>query len=170
MLYTSGQKRLYMSLRPMDMEIFLEKYNQAYKRLNKSSGTALFFARDIQKIPPYISNTMFNNGIIYEDNIIVSIVRRDDPFGVTGFFKDQYAEGLRSFEIQLGYMEPADIEEILKETGIDEKVIFYGIEDIMTRNIFWKLFSIIKRLTPAYVQFYKLPSNKLHGVVTRLSL
>ncbi len=79
---------------------------------------------------------MFNNGIVYEDNIIVSIVRRDDPFGVTGFFKDQYAEGLGSFEIQLGYMEPADIEEILKETGIDEKVIFYGIEDIMTRNIF----------------------------------
>ncbi len=51
MLYTSGQKRLYMSLRPMDMEIFLEKYNQACKRLNKSSGTALFLRGTYKRFP-----------------------------------------------------------------------------------------------------------------------
>lgn len=170
MIYTRGQRRLYRSLRLMDLEIFLEKYNQAYKNLRKIGGTALFFARDIQKIPPYISSSMFNNGIIYEDNIIVSIVRRDDPFGVTGFFKKEIADGLRHFEIQMGYMEIADIEEILREAGIDEKVIFYGLEDIFTKNIIWKLFSMIKKLTPAYVQFYKLPPNKLHGVITRISM
>jgi KUP system potassium uptake protein len=170
MIYTRGQRRLYHSLNFMDLEDFLGRYNDAYKKLNKIKGSALFFARGIQKIPPYIGNLMFNNGIIYEDNIIVSIVRRDDPFGVTGFFKEDIANGLRHFEIQMGYMEVADIEGILKEAAIDEKVIFYGLEEILTNNIIWKIFTVIKRLTPSYVQFYNLPSNKLHGVITRISM
>jgi len=121
-------------------------------------------------VPPYIAQTMFLNNIIYSDNIIVSIIRRDDPYGAAGFFKACYAEGLRTFEIQIGYMEVVDVEEILKEAGIDEKTIFYGLEDISTRNFIWKIFSIFKRLTPSYVQFYKLPHQKLHGVITRVEM
>ena len=113
---------------------------------------------------------MFKNNIIYEDNIIVSIVKREDPFGVTGFFKESLAPGLRSFEIQMGYMEVPDVEEILREAGIQEKTIFYGVEDILPTNIIWQIFSVIKRLTPNIVQFYKLPYNKLHGVVTRVEM
>ncbi|MEW6115890.1 MAG: KUP/HAK/KT family potassium transporter [Nitrospirota bacterium] len=170
MVYTRGQKRLYRSLQPMDLGVFLEKYKEMYNSERSIRGTALFFARDISKIPPYIVQTMFINRIIYTDNIIVSIVRRDDPFGVTGFFKGSYAAGLRAFEIQLGYMEVVEIEEILKEAGIDETVIFYGLEDISTKNIIWKIFALIKKLTPSYVQFHKLPSFKLHGVITRVEM
>lgn len=170
MIYRKGQSKLYRSLQPMDLAEFLEKYRRIYRTTGKSSGTALYFARDINKVPPYIVNTIFFNNIVYEDNIIVSIVRRDDPFGVTGFFKDNLAEGLRTFEIQTGYMEVVDIEEIFKESGIDEKTIFYGIEDIATRHPVWKIFSIIKRLTPSFVQFYKLPSHKLHGIATRVEM
>ncbi len=67
-------------------------------------------------------------------------------------------------------MEILDIEGILKSHGIQEKVIFYGIEDIETRNIFWKIFSTIKRQTPNFVQFNKLPAAKLQGVVTRVEM
>ncbi|MEW6410156.1 MAG: KUP/HAK/KT family potassium transporter [Nitrospirota bacterium] len=169
-LYTSGQKRLYKSLKPMDLNVFLERYIHIYKGMNKIRGTALFFIRDIKKIPPYIVRTMFINNIIYEDTIVVSMVIRPDPFGVTGFFKEDLADGLRTFEIQMGYMEVVDVEEILREAGIDEKAIFYGLEDIVARNIIWKIFSIFKRLTPAFVQFYKLPSHKLHGVITRVEI
>ncbi|HUV82925.1 MAG TPA: hypothetical protein VMW53_07625 [archaeon] len=59
---------------------------------------------------------------------------------------------------------------MLKESGIDEKTIFYGIEAIVTENIIWKIFSTIKKLTPVFVQFYKLPSDKLHGVITRVEM
>ena len=62
------------------------------------------------------------------------------------------------------------IEKLLKENGITEKVIFYGIEDIETSNIAWKLFSTIKRQTPNFVQFNKLPAAKLQGVVTRVEM
>jgi KUP system potassium uptake protein len=170
MLYRMGQRRLYNALRPLSIDVFLLSYNQIYQRANKINGTALYFAKDAKEIPPYIVHTMFKNNILYEDNIIVSIVKREDPFGVTGYFKEELAPGLRSFEIQMGYMEVPDVEEILREAGIQEKTIFYGVEDILPSNLIWQIFSVIKRLTPNIVQFYKLPYNKLHGVVTRIEL
>lgn len=170
LLYTIGQRKLYRSMQPLPLDVFLLSYNQIYGLMPKIKGTALFFAKDAREIPPYVVHTMFKNHIIYEDNIIVSIVRREDPFGVTGFFKDDLAAGLRSFEIQVGYMEVIDVDEILRENGVNEKTIFYGVEDIMSNNVLWKAFSAIKKLTPNIVQFYKLPYNKLHGVVTRVEM
>ena len=67
-------------------------------------------------------------------------------------------------------MEVLDVEAILKSYGINEKTIFYGVDEIATSNIIWKVFSFIKKLTPNFIQFYKLPSNKLHGVVTRAEM
>jgi KUP system potassium uptake protein len=170
MVYTSGQKKLYSALKPMDLDVFLGEYNRLYSSINKIKGTALFFARDITRIPPYIANTMFENNIIYEDNIIVSMIKLDNPFGVTSSFKETLADGLRIFEIRMGYMEVMDVEKILKESGIDEKTIFYGLEDIVTENIIWKFYSTIKKLTPPFVQFYKLPPHKLHGVLSRIEM
>ena len=170
LLFTIGQRRLYRSMQPLPLDVFLPSYSQIYAAMPRIRGTALFFAKDVREIPPYVVHTMFKNNIIYEDNIIVSIVRREDPFGVTGFFKEDLAPGLRSFEIQVGYMEVIDVEEILRENGVNEKTIFYGVEDIMSNNVLWKAFSAIKKLTPNIVQFYKMPYNKLHGVVTRVEM
>lgn len=169
-IYGSGQKRLSEALTPVPLTVFLEEYDYVYKNMNKIKGTALFFAREIQKIPSYMAHTMFKNNIIYEDNIIVSIVKLDSPFGVASSFKGKLADGLRVFEIRMGYMEVVDVEEILKESQIDEKTIFYGLEDIVTDNIIWKIYSTTKKLTPAFVQFYKLPSEKLHGVISRIEM
>jgi len=170
LIYTQGQKKLYLSLKSIPLSIFLENYNEAYKTLNKISGSALFFARDINRMPPYIARTMFIHNIIYEDNIIVSMSRQEEPFGISFDFKEKISDGLRVFEIRTGYMEVIEVEEILKKAGIEEKSIFYGLEDINTENIIWKIFAAIKNLTPSFVQFYKLPPNKLHGVITRLEI
>jgi len=170
MIYTGGQRKLYRTIRPLKLDIFLHSYNEVYQALNKIKGTGLFFARDMKKVPSYIVHTMFMNNIIYEDNIIVSITTLDEPFGVKSLFKEDLAPGLRAFEIQMGYMEVVDIEQLLKKAGINEKGIFYGLEEISTRNIIWKIFSMIKRLAPPFVQFHDLPPNKLHGVVTRIEI
>lgn len=170
LIYTKGQKKLYRSLRPLNQEAFLIGYNQIYKALPKIGGTALFFAKDAKEIAPYIVHTMFKNNIIYEDNIIVSIARSEDPLGVSCRFLDDLAPGLRVFEIRLGYMEVVDVESILKNAGINERTIFYGLEEITTSNIFWSIFSLIKKLTPTFLIFYKLPTNKLHGVITRVEM
>ena len=170
LLYTKGQKRLYKKLSAVPLEEFLNRYTLAYRTKNKIKGTALFFLKDPKEIPPFMIRSMFINNILYEENILVTIIKRDDPFGVTGFFKEKLANGLSVFEIQTGYMELPDVEEILREAGIEEHTIFYGLEDIVTENPFWKIFSIIKRLNPSFVQFYKLPSHKLHGVMTRVEM
>ena len=169
-IYTYGQKRLYRKAKPLALHTFLVGYNQVYKSLNKIKGTALFFSRDIQKIPSYIVHTMFVNNIVYEENILVSIVTLNEPFGVAGSFIENLADGLRVFEIQAGYMEVLKVNEILKQAGITEKVIFYGLEDIVPKNVIWKVFSIIKKLTPTFVQFYELTPRKLHGVVMRVEM
>lgn len=170
--YIYGQKRLYSMLKPIGLKIFLDKYNSIYKNkdMAKIKGTALYFAKEVEKIPPYIDNIMFNNNIIYEDNVIVSIIKLDDPFGVESAIKGELADGLRIFEIKTGYMEIIDVDKLLKKSGINEKIIFYGIEDIVTDNIIWKVYSMIKKNTPAFVQFYELPSHKIHGVITRIEM
>ena len=169
-IYTSGQKRLYELMSPTKIDNFLTRYNEVYASENKISGTALFFSRDINRIPQYISLIMFKNNIIYENNIFVSITRLESPFGVESSFGKELAKGLKVFEIKVGYMEVIDVAAILKEKGIYEKTIFYGLEDIFSSNIIWKVFSVIKKLSPSFVQFYRLPPEELHGVMSRFEI
>ncbi|WP_440950451.1 KUP/HAK/KT family potassium transporter [Methanosphaerula subterraneus] len=170
MIYMQGQKNLYRALKPIPLHVFLRQYNEVYHTMNKISGTALFFARDFHNIPPYMALTIFKNNIIYQDNIIISIVTGDYPFGIEGGFKKNLADGLRVYEIRIGYIQVVDVVKLFNEAGINEKTIFYGIEDIVPSNLVWKIFAIIKRLTPSFVQFYKLPADKIHGVVTRIEM
>jgi KUP system potassium uptake protein len=169
-LYTRGQKKLHRVMEFMPLEDFLLKFNRVYPTTDKIKGTVLFLLRDIKEIPFYVTQTMFYHGILYEDNIFISIIKRDDPYGVVGFPKEDLAKGLRAFEVQMGYMEVIDVEEILREAGIEERVVFYGLEDISTANIFWKAFATIKRLTPTFIKFYKFSPKKLHGVMTKIEM
>ena len=169
-LYTGGQKRLYRMMDFMPLEDFLMKFTRVYATNARVNGTALFLLKDVKEIPFYITQTMFYHGILYDDNIFVSVIKRDDPYGITGFFRPDLADGLRVFEIQMGYMEVVDVEEILKEGGIEERTVFYGLEDIITGNPFWKVFYFIKRNTPPFINFYKFPPKKLHGVLTKVNM
>ena len=169
-VWTHGQKALYRSLRPLDLETFLLSYEQIHAKGKNIPGTALFFLKELAVIPPYIIHCMIRSNIIYERNILISILRTDEPFGNIVRHKKDVGTGLEFFQIQAGYMEVLDIEKQLKENGIQEKVIFYGVEDIETRNPVWKLFAILKKLTPNFVQFNKLPASKLQGVLTRVEM
>jgi KUP system potassium uptake protein len=170
LIFVYGQKKLATTLQPIPIDTFLKQFNEVYGSFNRISGTALFFARDFRRLPQYIPRIMFTNNILYDDNIIVSIIRTEQPFGVTWGVTREIAQGLSIFEIYLGYMEIVDIGAILKEAEIEEKTIFYGMEEIITTHPVWRIFAAIKRLTPSMVQFYKLPSDRIHGVVTRVEL
>jgi KUP system potassium uptake protein len=155
---------------PVPLDDFLPVFDNVYSSVNRISGTALFFARDFRRLPQYILRIMFTNNIVYDDNIIISIIRTEQPFGVTWGVTREITKGLSIFEIYLGYMEIADIGTILKEAEIEEKTIFYGMEDIVTTHAIWRIFAALKRLSPSLVQFSKLPSDKIHGVVTRIDM
>lgn len=168
LIWIKGQRLLFRSLRPLDIDTFLTGYLQVYEK-GRIPGTALFFTRNWTVVPPYVIHCIFRSNIIYENNIFISINRTDEPFGVD-VVRREIAKGLNAFEVLAGYREVLDLEALLSGSGIYEKVIFYGIEDIITNNPVWHVFSFIKKVTPNFVQFYKLPQSKLQGVVTRLEI
>lgn len=168
-LYTEGHKKLYSSMRPMSRDEFLPQYNHLYSTASKIQGTALFFARGVERVPPYVVQTMFINNIIYEDNIFIHVNKTDEAYGISYEFVE-IADGLRLFRINVGYMQVFNMEKIFASAGIQEKVIFYGVESIETGNIFWNIFAKIKKLTPSFISFYNLPSYKVHGVVTQVTM
>jgi len=154
----------------LELKTFLVGYEQIYAKGKNIAGTALFFCRDYRMISPYIVHTIFRSNIIYERNILISINRTEEPFGVAANLRQDLGPGLDAFEIRAGYREILDIETLIKEHGIQEKVIFYGVEDIVTRNPIWHFFSLIKQVTPNFVQFSKLPPSRLQGIVTRVEM
>jgi len=168
-LYTQGQKRLYASFVPIDKDLFLAEYLKRYAQGFHLEGTALFFARNAEAIPAYISKTMFQNGIMYERNIIVTVHPSYEPHGVTSELSP-IGEGLDLLSIRPGYMETLNVEAILRGRNIDERTIFYGDEEIVSDNLIWKIFAFIKDVSPNFVSFYHFPHEKLIGVARRAKI
>ncbi len=167
-LWISGNKAMYKSFRPLPVDTFLYSFKQIYKRGKNIEGTALFLTRNFKQIPPYVVHCVIRSNIIYERNVLVSINVTDEPYGVRLEKVDNITQGLSGIKIEKGYLEIIDIHKLLNENGVDEKIIFYGFDDIEAKNIFLKIYAFIKRVSPSFVHFYKLPYNKLHGVMTRI--
>jgi KUP system potassium uptake protein len=170
MLWTKGQNKVYRNLRGLDIETFRPGYTQVYQKKNNIPGVALYFVGSPDYISPYIIHGIVRHGIIYERNILFSVKRTDYPHGIEFVRNDNFGEGLESFVVLAGYLEDIDIDKILKMSDINPKTIFYGIEDITTRNIAWKFFSVMKKLTPSFVKYYKIPGTKLIGVIYRVEI
>ena len=167
-IYIRGQEKLHRMLKPVRLEEFLTVYQKMFADLPKVHGTALFFTADNDRISPYIPQVMFKNEILYENNILISIRITEFPFGVyTGYDRD-IAPGLHTFIVTTGYMEIIDIIGLLRKEGIEEKTIFYGMENVISDRFYWKLYGLLKKVTPAFVHFYDLPPEKIHGVITRV--
>jgi len=169
-IYTQGQKNLYASLSPVPKDKFLAEYNKQYAKKIQIEGVALFFAREVvNTIPAYVSKSMFQNGIIYERNIIVSLKSSNIPLGVTSNLLP-ISDGLELLIITAGYMEVLNIEQILKSKNIDERTIFYGDEEIVSKKLRWKLYALIKDASPTFASFYNFPNEKLIGVSHRVEI
>jgi len=167
-LWTVGNKNLQVAFRSLAIDVFLESYNQVYRLGNNIKGTAIYLTKNLEKVPPYVVHCMLRTNIIYEENIFLSISASDSPYGIDVTKVEEIAPGLKGLIISSGYMEFIDIPKIIKDAGISEKVIFYGIEEISTRKPFLRIYSFLKKITPHFVAFYKLNYRKLHGVATRI--
>lgn len=169
-LWTSGNRAVHKAFRSLPLDTFITSFDQIYATGNVLPGTALFFAKDLDMVPPYMVHCTISSNIIYEHNIMISIQTMDKPFGTQKLFEPEITEGLSGLEVQIGYLEKVDVMKILKELQIEPKVIFYGVDDVHTRKTSLKIFALIKRITPNFVQFLELPYQKLHGVITRIEI
>lgn len=170
LIWTLGNKAVFRSFRSLPIDTYLESFNQLYSKGNLISGTAAYFAKDLDMIPPYMVHSTIRGNIIYENNVLISVITMDKPFGVQKLYVPDISEGLSGVEIQVGYLEKLNIPQVLKEMNIDSKVMFYGVDDIQTRKLWLKIFAFIKKISSNFVQFLDLPYQKLHGVVTRIDI
>lgn len=168
LLWTRGQKKIYTNMRSLGIDTFLPGYTQIYEKGKNIPGTALFFVGDPKQISPYIIHSIVRHGIIYEKNILFTVIRTDYPYGVEFKHETDTGKGLETFRVLAGYRENIDIGKILEAAEINPKAIFYGIEEILTENIFWRVFSVMKKLTPSFVKYYKIPGTKLIGIIFRV--
>ncbi|MEZ0323769.1 MAG: KUP/HAK/KT family potassium transporter [Hydrogenothermaceae bacterium] len=169
-LYLLGQNRIYSRAKFMDLNKFLEAFNKAYSKGHKIKGKAVFLLRDINRIPPYMVETMIKHGILYEENIFLTLNKLDKPFGIKVYFKKDINPHIKHITIDYGYQEIVNVEEHLRNLKINERVIFYGVDNVYSENIIWKLFGLVKRIFSNFADFYKLPSQKTHGVVVRIEI
>lgn len=166
-IWIKGNKLAAKTFRALPLDTYITSYEQIYNSGKRLEGTALYFTRDLKSIPPYLVHCTIMTGIIYDNNILISIQRTDEPYSIKVERVEGIAAGLSGVVISAGYMEVLDIPEILKREGITERVIFYGVEELITKNMFLKFYAMLKKLSPNFVQFYKLPYRKIHGVITR---
>jgi len=80
-----------------DAGAFSGKIQDRLQQHVKDQRDGAFFLRDTSRIPPYIVKTIFSNDIIYEDNILIYVRRKDLPFGVTGHFAQLLARHSSNF-------------------------------------------------------------------------
>ncbi|HQB40037.1 MAG TPA: KUP/HAK/KT family potassium transporter, partial [Deltaproteobacteria bacterium] len=121
LIWTYGQKALYRAMRPLDLPTYLMSYEQIYAK-ERISGTALFFIKELNVIPPYLVHCTIRSNILYERNVLISICRTEEPFGLDSSMRRGVGTGLDSLSIRAGYLEMFEIEHILKDLGINEKV------------------------------------------------
>ena len=170
LLWIIGMNRIRKFLRSVDLEVFKESFRQIYETGNYVKGEALFFTKNIKIVSPYILHCMFRTGIMYQKNVLVSVENTDKPFGIELDKYEEVTPGLFIASIRYGYMEAPDLPNLFKEWNFNEKVIFYGAEEIKTKKPFLKLFVLLKKIAPNWISYFDFPYNKLHGVVTRIEI
>ncbi|MEJ5173082.1 MAG: KUP/HAK/KT family potassium transporter [Hydrogenothermaceae bacterium] len=169
-LYLLGQNRIYSKAKFMDLNKFLEAFDKVYSKGHIIKGKGVFLLRDINRVPPYIVETMIKHGIIYEENIFLTLNKLDEPFGIKAYFKEDLNPHIKHITIDYGYQEFVNVDECLRDLKMNERVIFYGVDNVYSNNIIWKLFGLIKRVFSNFADFYKLPPQKVHGVVVRIEI
>ena len=169
-IWIQGSDRLRKKFRSLDLDIFITSFEQLYSTEPTLKGEAIYFARILDKVPPYVVHVTLRSGIIYEKNILFAVETADVPYGINFSDLKEYTKGLYGLSVTVGYLEVPDLLKLFKLQGISEKVIFYGVDDIKTSKFFYKVYAFIKKITPSFASFYNLPYNKLHGVVTRHEL
>jgi len=65
LIYYFGQRRMRKALFSIDQRQFVNRYSALFVHASKLKGSAIFFVRDPQAVPPYLTHAMFDNGIIY---------------------------------------------------------------------------------------------------------
>jgi KUP system potassium uptake protein len=171
-IWSIGEACLARRKQVVTLPEFLPRYIEQYSG-QRLPGTAIFSTLDGKRVPPYILACMFEQGIVYDQNVFVSVLIKDEPHGFAVTPMRTLAEGLYQFEMHIGYMElKRDLKQGIYDAGIDPRVVFYGMDRIAPKRSRWFPYAMLKRLTPIYTSHFNvtLPGAKTHGVIYRVDM
>lgn len=154
----------------MDLSKFIKNFSKIYSTRYKIKGCTVFLVRNPERVPPYIVETVIKHGIVYEDNIFLSLEKVDKPFGIESSFAKDLCKGIRYAVIKYGYQEIVNVEKELRNLDINERLVFYRVDNVYSENLIWKLFGLIKKFFSNFTEFYKLPPKKVYEVVVRIEI
>jgi KUP system potassium uptake protein len=171
-IWSIGEAALSRKKGAVSLPEFIPRYIEQYsgKRL---PGTAVYSTPNNKMAPPYVMACMFQHGIVYDQNVFISVVIKDEPHGFAVTPMRKLAEGLYQCEIHIGYMElNRDLKQGIYDAGIAPRVVFYGMDRIAPKRPLWLPYAMLKRLTPIYTSHFNvtLPGAKTHGVVYRVDM
>jgi len=171
-VWSIGEAALLRKKQLVSVPEFLPGYIAQYSG-QRLPGTAVFSTFDEKRVPPYILACMLQHGIVYDQNVFVSVTIQDEPYGFSTTPMRKLAEGLHQFELNIGYMElKRDLKQGIYDAGIDPRAVFYGMDRIAPKRSRWFPYAMLKRLTPIYTSHFNitLPGAKTHGVIYRVDM
>jgi len=169
-IYDRGRKVSSSQLANTPLAKFLPLFQSAYQSQQKLPGLAVFAAADLTSIQSYVMQSMFQNKILYEENLFVKVFHNSAPYGISVSFPEASTEGLRFMQVEAGYRQIVNLNEIFESYQINPVAIFYGREEVSSHNPLWKIYGFLRRICPSWVQYYRADLALAHGVVTTVKL
>lgn len=169
-IYERGRRVSARQLASIPLAKFLPRFQDAYRSQPRLPGLAVFAAAELNSMQPYVIQSMFQNKIIYDDNLFVKVFHNSAPYGISVSFPEATAAGVRFMQIEAGYRQVVNLSEIFESYQLEPVVIFYGCEDVSSRNPLWKVYGFLRRICPSWVQYYHANPAISHGVVATVQL
>ena len=120
-IWIKGSETLRKKFRSLDLDIFITSFEQLYSSQSILKGEAVYFARVLDKVPPYVVHVTLRSGIIYEKNILFAVETADVPFGISFSEMKEYTKGLYGLSVSVGYLQIPDLLKLFKSTGYFRK-------------------------------------------------
>src|SRR3990172_7794964 len=156
LIWLKGSEALRKRFRSLDLDIFITSFDQIYSSEPILKGEAIFFTRLLEKVPPYVVHCTLRSGIVYEKNILFAVHTAEVPYRISFSEMKEFTKGLYGLSVSVGYMQIPDLPKLFKQQGINEKIIFYGVDDIKTSKFFYRIYAFIKKkllLLPVFTNF-----------------
>jgi len=116
-IWVKGSDTLRKKFRSLDLDIFITSFEQIYSSESILKGEAVYFARVLDKVPPYVVHCILRSGIIYEKNILFAV--ENSRCSLRNQFSEmkEYTKGLYGLSVSVGYLQIPNLSELFKRQG-----------------------------------------------------
>jgi KUP system potassium uptake protein len=139
-------------------------------------GTAVFMTRTPEGVPPTLLHNLKHNKVLHEHVVFLTVVTEESPHvpAEERLAGEDLGEGFYRLLIRYGFMEDADIPEVLRRVDLPglgfppgDTTYFLGKETVLATPrpgmALWRerLFALMSRNARSATSFFRLPPNRV---------